>query len=150
MQEQSQEIVQFMRRSEAADYISNRYRIPCSQRHLANLAVTGEGPQLPPRRSNSDLRARRPRRLGAGAHDGARRFHCRISEGGARRVKAKKRNPAARSADRASRMICLAAINSENNPSPSSLQVARLTARFRVNPTIAPLVALLAFGEGRE
>lgn len=46
MQERSDAIAEFMRRSEAAEYISDRYRIPCSFKTLTNLAWKGGGPQF--------------------------------------------------------------------------------------------------------
>lgn len=64
-------------------------------------------------------------------------------------MKQKKRNPAAGRANRVPGKISLAAISSESSTAPLALQAAHLTARFRVSPTLAPLVAALAFGEGR-
>ena len=46
MQERSDTIAEFMRRSEAASYIVERYRIPCSFKTLTNLAWKGGGPQF--------------------------------------------------------------------------------------------------------
>lgn len=46
MQERAEAAVEFLRRSEAAEYISGRYRIPCSFKTLTNLAWKGGGPQF--------------------------------------------------------------------------------------------------------
>ena len=35
-----------LRRGEAAAYIRDRYRLPCADRYLAKLAVTGGGPKF--------------------------------------------------------------------------------------------------------
>jgi hypothetical protein len=35
-----------LRRNEAAAYIRDRYRLPCADKYLAKLAVTGGGPRF--------------------------------------------------------------------------------------------------------
>jgi hypothetical protein len=44
MSENDAEYRWFMRRSEAAKYVANRYGFPCSRQWLAKLAVIGGGP----------------------------------------------------------------------------------------------------------
>jgi hypothetical protein len=54
-------------------------------------------------------------------------------------------------AHRVPNVICLAAINSENSPSPLALQVQRLRRRFRFSPEVAGVVASLAYSsKGRR